>query len=228
VSELPKIAQVTYVDLPTGHWPQLTRPHDLARIIIASSSHRAGSAPADSSPVVIDEHGRIEPPEAGDEITNLLGFLEYQRGTFEWKCTGVDAAGMRATVAATDMTLGGLLKHMAFVEDIWFCERFAGLERGEPWSAVDWAADRDWEWRTAADDEPDDLVKLWYAAVERSRQRVGEALDRGLGQLARAIPDDAPGVPSLRWIITHMIEEYARHNGHADLIRETVDGVTGE
>jgi len=224
VSELAKIAQVTYVDLPTGHWPQLTRPDDLARIIISSSSRQAGWVP-----VVIDEHGRIEPPDAGDETGTLLAFLDYQRATLEWKCTGVNAAGMRATVAASSMTLGGLLKHMTIVEDIWFSERFAGIERRPPWSAIDWAADPDWEWRSAAEDDPDDLIALWCGAVERARERVHEALARGgLDQLATGLPGDARRVPSLRWIVVHMIEEYARHNGHADLIREAVDGVTGE
>jgi hypothetical protein len=97
-----------------------------------------------------------------------------------------------------------------------------------PWNAIDWKADPDWEWRTAADDFPDELRTLWQDAVDQSRSLVAEALaSGGLEQLAqRKWPDGR--APSLRWILCHMIEEYARHNGHADLLRESVDGETGE
>jgi uncharacterized damage-inducible protein DinB len=177
---------------------------------------------------VIDDHGRPEPPVAADETATLLGFLDFQRATLEWKCRGVDAAGMRTTVAASSMTLGGLLKHMALVEDSWFSRSLHGRERSQPWDAVDWQADPDWEWRTSADDSPEELRTLWQSFVERSRVNVAEALaGAGLDQLAtRGWPDGTH--PSLRWIVVHMIEEYARHNGHADLIRESLDGETGE
>jgi hypothetical protein len=93
---------------------------------------------------------------------------------------------------------------------------------------VDWKADSDWEWHSAAQDTPEQLRALWQQAVARSRAAVTEALaGGGLGQLAqRALPDGS--VPSLGWILIHMVEEYSRHNGHADLIRESVDGLTGE
>jgi hypothetical protein len=93
---------------------------------------------------------------------------------------------------------------------------------------VDWQADPDWDWHSAADDAPEQLLALWGDTVERSRALVGAALaDGGLGRLAlRSWPDGR--APSLRWILTHLIEEYARHNGHADLIRESIDGLTGE
>ncbi len=71
----------------------------------------------------LDEQGRPEPPLAADETATLLGFLEYQRATLAWKCSGLDAAGLRATVAASSMTLGGMLKHLAYVEDLW-CSRW--------------------------------------------------------------------------------------------------------
>jgi hypothetical protein len=97
-----------------------------------------------------------------------------------------------------------------------------------PWDTVDWDADPDWDWHSAAADTPEQLRELWQDAVARSRALVTKALDDGgLEQLARrAWPDGR--VPSLRWIVCHMIEEYARHNGHADLLRESVDGLTGE
>jgi hypothetical protein len=93
---------------------------------------------------------------------------------------------------------------------------------------VDWKADPDWDWHSAADDSPEQLFALWRDAVARSRLLVSEALaDGGLEQLARRTWTDGRA-PSLRWILVHMIEEYARHNGHADLLRESVDGLTGE
>jgi uncharacterized damage-inducible protein DinB len=175
-----------------------------------------------------DKQGRPEPPLAGDEASTLLGYLDYQRATLAWKCAGLDSAGLRTTVGVSTMTLGGLLKHMALVESDWFSHSLYGRDDQPPWNAVDWDADRDWEWHTAADDSPDSLRALWLDAVEQSRTLVSSALETGgLDQLAlRKWPDGR--APSLRWILCHMIEEYARHNGHADLLRESIDGQTGE
>jgi hypothetical protein len=93
---------------------------------------------------------------------------------------------------------------------------------------VDWESDPDWEWHSADLDSPEQLRALWQGAVEQSRSLVTDALaDAGLEQLARRTWPDGRS-PSLRWILCHMIEEYARHNGHADLLRESVDGATGE
>jgi uncharacterized damage-inducible protein DinB len=176
----------------------------------------------------LDEYGRPEPPLAGDETATLLGFLEFQRATLAWKCGGLDAAGLRATVGASSMTLGGLLKHLAYVEDDWFSRALHGRDPAPPWDTVDWKADHDWDWHSAAEDSPGQLMALWQDAVARSRVLVKEALaDGGLDRLAqRTWPDGR--APSLRWILCHMIEEYARHNGHADLLRESVDGLVGE
>jgi uncharacterized damage-inducible protein DinB len=176
----------------------------------------------------LDEHGRPEPPVAADETATLLGFLDYQRATLAWKCSGLDSAGLRATTAASSLTLGGLLKHLAFVEDYWFSRRLHGQDPQPLWQTVDWKADPDWDWHSAAQDSPEQLVALWQEAAARSRSLVAEALaDGGLERLAqRPWPDGR--APSLRWILVHMIEEYARHNGHADFIRESVDGSTGE
>jgi uncharacterized damage-inducible protein DinB len=177
---------------------------------------------------VIDDHGRPEPPVAADETATLLGFLDYQRATLGWKCAGLGSDGLRAKVGASSVTLGGLLKHMALVEDGWFSRSLHGREYSPPWNAVDWKSDPDWEWHTATDDSPEQLRALWQESVDRSRALTAEALaDGGLDRLAgRTWPDGT--APSLRWIVVHMIEEYARHNGHADLLRESVDGETGE
>lgn len=176
----------------------------------------------------VDEQGRTEPPVAADELATLLGFLEFHRETLAWKCDGLDAAGLATTVGASTMTLGGMLKHLAYVEDYWFGVRLHGRDPAPPWDAVDWAADGDWDWHSAADDSPDALRSLWRDAVARSRAAVDEALaDGGLDRLA-ATPWRDGRAPNLRWVLVHMIEEYARHNGHADLLREQVDGTTGE
>ena len=178
----------------------------------------------------VDEQGRPEAPAAGDELATLVGFLEFQRATLDWKCRGLDAAGLRATTAASSMTLGGLLKHMGHVEDIWFSVRLHGRDNAPPWSQVDWEADPEWawDWESAASETPAQLLAVWQDAVTTSRQCLDDALAQGgLDQLAvRPWPDGQR--PSVRWILCHMIEEYARHNGHADLLRESIDGETGE
>jgi uncharacterized damage-inducible protein DinB len=176
----------------------------------------------------VDEQGRPEPPITGDETATLLGFLDFQRATLAWKTAGLDAAGFTATVGASPMTLGGLLKHLAYVEDDWFGRWLHGHDRRAPWDAVDWGADPDWEWRSAADDTPDELRTLWAEAVVRAEGHIADALAAGgPAVLARRTWPDGRA-PSLRWILCHMIEEYARHNGHADLLREAVDGAVGE
>jgi uncharacterized damage-inducible protein DinB len=176
----------------------------------------------------IDEQGRPEPPRAADEAGTLLGFLEFQRATLEWKCSGLDGAGLRAKLPPSSMTLGGILKHMAYVEDAWFSHSLHARDKPAPWNTVDWKAEPDWEWDSAAEDSPEELRALWRDAVAASRVLTAQAMaDGGLDRLAQR-PFADGGVVSLRWILTHMIEEYSRHNGHADLLRESVDGQTGE
>jgi uncharacterized damage-inducible protein DinB len=165
----------------------------------------------------LDEQGRPEPPLAADEAGTLLGFLDFQRATLAWKVSGLDADGMRATVAPSSMTLGGMLKHLTYVEDSWFNRMLHDRTPHPPWDTVDWNADRDWDWHSADEDTPEQLVALWRDSVAGG----------GLDQLARRTWPDGRA-PSLRWILVHMIEEYSRHNGHADLLRESVDGQTGE
>jgi uncharacterized protein DUF664 len=169
-----------------------------------------------------------EPPIAGNELDTLLGGLERQRGYIAWKCGNLDAAGLRATLPPSAMTLGGLLKHLALVEDDVFAGKLHGRPYSAPFDTVDFDADPEWEWRTAAEDSPEQLMALWQAAVARSRTLVAESVAAGGldGLGAFTWPDGRR--PSLRRLIMDMIEEYARHVGHADLIRESVDGVVGE
>jgi hypothetical protein len=168
-----------------------------------------------------------EPPIAGSEVDTLIGALERNRRTFAWKCGGLDAAGLGAKHAPSTVTLGGLLKHLALVEDEYFTGRLHDGELPAPWDAVDWDAEPDWEWSSAADDSPEQLMTLWQDAVERSRKAVAEALATGgIDQLAKRSRNGRSA--SLRYILVDMIEEYARHTGHADLIRESIDGLVGE
>lgn len=170
-----------------------------------------------------------DPPLTGDDATAIVAALERQRATLAWKCGGLDADGLRATTAASTITLGGLLKHLALVEDNYFTRRIGGREMPPPWNAVDWDVEPDWDWRSAADDTPDQLYALWREAVARSRTALGEALDNGdLDQLVTTMTDDEGRSPSLRRVLLDTLEEYARHVGHADLIRESVDGLVGE
>lgn len=176
----------------------------------------------------VDEHGRPEPLFSGQESDVLVSFLEWQRSTLEWKTRGLEREGLSRTIASSSMTLGGILKHMAWVEDHWFSHVLHDRERSELWSSVDWSTHSNWEWTSAVGDAPDELRSMWSSFVEASRTALDEALPSGgLDQLAKRT-GNVDGRPSLRWIILHMIEEYARHNGHADLIREAVDGQTGE
>ena len=178
---------------------------------------------------IVDDQGRTEPPLAADETATLLGFLDYQRATLAWKCAGLDAAGLVATTAASSMTLGGLLKHMAYVESEWFSRSLHGPgPGGRRWTR--WTGR---PIRTGSGIPPPRTPRtssaaLWQDAVERSRgQRRGGPGRRRPGPTGPAPLARRPA-PSLRWILCHMIEEYARHNGHADLLREALDGETGE
>src|SRR5262245_19117155 len=134
---------------------------------------------------------------------------------------------MRTTVAASTLTLGSLLKHLALIEDDYFSGRMLGRALGPPWNEVDLDTDMDWEFRTANDDSPEDLMSLWESAVARSRSATEEILADGGFDRPGAIEWNGER-PNIRVFLVSLIEEYARHLGHADLIRESVDGVVGE
>jgi uncharacterized damage-inducible protein DinB len=175
--------------------------------------------------VQYDDVGRPEMPLAGTEAETLLGFLDYQRATLEWKSRGLDDDQLRTRLAPTAITLAGLLKHMARVEDHWFSQVVADQPPLEPWATMPWAA----EWDNHAEHTGDELRRLWSDRVEASRRVVQAAFDENDDALgATHAAWGGQGHPSLRWVLTHMIEEYARHNGHADLMREAIDGAVGE
>jgi hypothetical protein len=159
-----------------------------------------------------------------DEIANLTAFLDEQRQFLRHKAGGLDHDQLQLTLPPSDLTLGGMVKHLAFVEDWWF-GRVLLDDQDATWAAVDWEADGDWEWHSAADDTPEQLWVLWDRAVARSRGAVGVD-PRPAREAARTRRDG--GTFTLRWILAHMVQEYARHNGHADLIRESIDGQVGD
>jgi hypothetical protein len=144
------------------------------------------------------------------------------------KTGGLDRGGLAATTAASSMTLGGLVKHMALVEADWLVVKLAGQPYGPPWDEVDFDADPDWDWRTGAQHAPADVYALWRSSVQWSRDTVAAVLrERGMDGEARFTERDGRTV-SMREMLLDMIEEYARHTGHADLLRESVDGLVGE
>src|SRR5215467_11988252 len=168
-----------------------------------------------------------EPPLAGTELEHLTGALERMRATFRFKADGLDTAGLQTRIGASALTLGGLLKHLAVNEDYASATKLIGEPLGAPWNTTR-DSDPDWEFTSASGDTPDQLYALWDGAVARSRARFGAALaGGGLDQLVHVSAPDGRHA-SLRRLLCDLIEEYGRHTGHADLLREAVDGLTGE
>ena len=174
---------------------------------------------------------RVDPPRSAPEAETLVGFLDWLRESMRLKVADLDAAGLAQRLEPSTMTLGGMLKHLAYVEDWWFNQVLAGGATHEPWLSVDWSADEDWDWHSAVEQTPAELRALWEVGVETSRRLTLETLAAPAGLDTRSAlashrrPDQHF---SLRWILVHLIEEYARHLGHADLIRESIDGEVGE
>jgi uncharacterized damage-inducible protein DinB len=167
---------------------------------------------------------RFQLDQAPSEITALVEFLDIHRLEFHERVWGLTDEQLRQTAAASDLTLGALIKHMALVEHTWFEHRFLGMEEREPWASAPWEDDEDWELTTAANDTGDELFRLYVDACNRCRDVIANA--ESLNQLS--VGTDKTDKPwNLRWIMIHMIEEYARHLGHADIIREAIDGTKG-
>ena len=167
-----------------------------------------------------------QPPVAGSEVEHLLGSLNRLRMTFRWKADDLDSAGLNHRLPSSDLTIGGLLKHLARVEDGASTVRLDGSPIGEHWDGQ--LADDDPEFRTPADEEPDDLYRLYDDAVTRAQRRFTDAIaDGGLDRdTAMRWPNGTTA--SLRRLLFDMVEEYGRHTGHADLLRESIDGRVGE
>ncbi|HZC70282.1 MAG TPA: DinB family protein [Jatrophihabitans sp.] len=174
--------------------------------------------------VPMDADDRPEPPLLGDERATLIGFLDYQRATLEWKCSGLDPEQLaRRAMPPSTMSLLGLVRHLAEVEWSWF-DRF-GMDgyRRDPYFFSMEDLDRDFDGAQADPALVTEAFEKWHSAIEEARAVVaGHELDAGF--MHRRWEREV----SLRWVLTHMIEEYARHNGHADLLREAIDGAKGE
>lgn len=159
--------------------------------------------------------------QTAGERRMLAGWLDFHRSTLERKCEGLQPEEMkRRSVPPSTLSLLGLVRHMADVERHWFQRILAG-DSVAPlyWTRAD--TDADFNDVAAADSDAD--FAAWHAEVDKSRKILADHDD--LDTLAVATHKDS--AVNLRWILVHMIEEYARHNGHADLLRETIDGRTG-
>ncbi|MEK8227189.1 DinB family protein [Oerskovia sp. M15] len=174
---------------------------------------------------------RTDPPRAGDELTLLTGFLAFHRETLRWKTADLDTAQLDRTHSPSTMTLGGMIKHLALVESYWLTEIFRDDPALPPFDTVDWDADADWDWHSAAGETATELWQLLDRAIAASDAIVAETLadPEGDGLATLSVRTSRDGDRwSLRWILIHLVEEYSRHNGHADLIREAIDGSVGE
>jgi hypothetical protein len=168
-----------------------------------------------------------EPPLAGTEVEHLLASLERLRATFYWKVRGLDAAGLTHRLPTSALSLGRLLKHLSRAEDEMFTRKLWGEPVSEPWRSAPWHDDPDWDFTSADSDSPAELYGLWAATIKRSRASVQRALaDGGLDHEAHLGWGGTHA--SLRRLLFDLVEEYGRHTGHADLLREAVDGTTGE
>jgi len=161
----------------------------------------------------------VDIPRNDDERSTLLAFLEWQRATLERKCEGLDADQLRTRSAPpSSLSLLGLVRHMADVERGWFRRTLAGEEVGDIYSTAD---DEDGDFDNVDTADVDEAFATWRDECTRADEIVSRrALEAtGFQRTGREV--------SMRWILMHMIEEYSRHNGHADLIREMVDGAVG-
>lgn len=167
-----------------------------------------------------------EPPWRGTEAEQLLGALERMRWTFRWKVDGLGRSGLTARLGTSPLTLGGLLKHLARAEDYHWGTKMLGEHPAPQWQQQPDV--HDWEFAAAAADDPATLYREYDEAVEVARTRLAAALaDGGLDQpvwVGREHGLDA----NLRRLVCDFVEEYGRHVGHADLLREAVDGRVGE
>jgi len=166
---------------------------------------------------------RVEPPLSADERTMLTAWLDWHRATLERKCAGLDTEQLRRrAVPPSTMSLLGLVRHMADVERSWF-RRVLGRGDAESVPPLFYSQeDPDGEFDRVDEADPEEAFVRWHEECEAARQAVAAAVSLDVTGLRRGEEF------SLRWILVHMIEEYARHNGHADLLRERIDGAVGE
>ncbi len=175
----------------------------------------------------MSEAGPHDDPTRADEATMLTAYLETQREALRRLAGDLDQAALARSLPPSPLTLGGLVKHLALVEGWWLVQVLRGEGPPTPFAEVDWEADPDWEFHSAQRDSPEELWRVYDEAVTRSRAAVAEAVaGSGLDTLSVRTSRERTAF-SLRWILLHLLAEYARHLGHADLIRESIDGRTG-
>ncbi len=168
---------------------------------------------------------RTDPPGQADERATLMGFLRWYRGTLELKCSGLDAHQLaQRAVEPSSLSLLGLVRHMAEVERGWF-RRFMANEHAPAYFRSHENPDGDFDGAIADPAVVAEAWDLWRAEIDNADRFVAQAPDLDVFG-AKSDPDRGP--MSLRWVLIHMIEEYARHIGHADLIREKIDGRVGQ
>lgn len=169
---------------------------------------------------------RQDPDQQTTSERDALGqYLDYQRETILLKTEGLSWEQLGQKIPTSDLTLAGILYHLALNEEAWFEVDFLGLPEREEWQGIDWEADPDYEFRTALAREPAWLRQRYREACDRARQAAASA--GTLDQLSVSTRID--GKPfTLRWVLLHLIEETARHAGQADLLREAIDGTVGE
>jgi len=162
---------------------------------------------------------RLDPPRVAAERAMYQAWLDFHRGTLLWKCAGLTDEQLKtASVVPSRLTLLGLLRHMSEVERSWFRSRSAGLALPDLYCLED---DQDGDFDNVADAVVEQDLTTFRAECRAADEAVrAKSLDDTF--------DGRDGPISLRWVYVHMIEEYARHNGHADLLRERVDGATGD
>lgn len=164
-----------------------------------------------------------EPDPRGSEAEVLQQYLDVQREAMLAKTEGLDHEQMARVHPPSSLTLGGLLYHLSLAEEDWLEIHFLGLPDSQPFVDVDWDADPDWQFRTPVELGPTELRERYKVACDRSRAVVRQA--SGLEQLS--VKPVRGKHFSLRWVLLHLIEETARHAGHADLLREALDGRVG-
>jgi uncharacterized damage-inducible protein DinB len=164
-------------------------------------------------------------PNQGSEVSLLRVFLNYQRAVLIDKASGLTDLQLHTRLAPSTLTLGGLINHMALVEDDWFTSDFNGDDLPDVWANGPWDDDRDWEFTNASQVPTEELFERYTSAIARSEAILDAVSD--LDQVS--VKSNRDGEQwSMLWILIHMIEETARHNGHADLIRESIDGSVGD
>jgi hypothetical protein len=170
-----------------------------------------------------------EPPLAGTEVEHLLGALGRLRATFRWKTDGLDDDALRRRPLPSALSLGGLLLHLAICEDFVLTTKLRGEELGEPWRSMGWdGSDDEWEFERPGSMTASELYATYDEAVLRADDRIEAALAEGGLDLVAHVDDGNGNHPRLRRLLFDLLEEYGRHTGHADLLREAVDGRVGE